>query len=238
VGHSFGRMFGRRSSGHDSRLGKVSASRGEEAALAGAAMIHGKVVVLPGPAGTMALVRPPALPAPSRFFPGVALRVAMPMNQQFVSGSCGSLAFSWHNFLFPGDLDCFVGDPFLFNPFLGGGFVPGHFRTNSVVTASGWAAPSAAADSSQALEAAGTASGHGSSSTSAGTEARVTLLQLRDGSMYGLTRYWVEDGRLHYLTDYGGENSVPLDRIDIVGTAKLNAGRGTSLVLPVAAPPQ
>jgi len=69
-------------------------------------------------------------------------------------------------------------------------------------------------------------------------EEPVILLQLRDGSMYGLTRYWVEGGRLHYITNYGGENSVPLDRVDFARTTQLNAGRGTPLVLPGAAPLQ
>jgi hypothetical protein len=103
-------------------------------------------------------------------------------------------------------------------------------------------------DSSLAADAAGTTSLRGSpasppdrefSPAAAVTEdAPVTLLQLREGSMYGLTRYWVEGGRLYYVTNYGGENSVPLDRVDIAGTTKLNAGRGTPLVLPSAAPPQ
>jgi len=53
--------------------------------------------------------------------------------------------------------------------------------------------------------------------------------------MYGLTRYWVEDGRLYYVTTYGGENSVPLDRIDIPKTVQLNADRNIPFVLPGAA---
>jgi len=59
----------------------------------------------------------------------------------------------------------------------------------------------------------------------------LTLLQLKDGSMYGLTDYWLEDGRLRYRTSYGGENSVPLEQIDFDQTVKLNAERGVELVL-------
>jgi hypothetical protein len=57
-------------------------------------------------------------------------------------------------------------------------------------------------------------------------------LQLRDGSIYGLTDYWAEDGELHYTTTYGGQNSVPLKRIDFEKTVQLNADRGVEFVLP------
>ncbi len=70
-------------------------------------------------------------------------------------------------------------------------------------------------------------------------ESPVTLLQLRDGSMYGLTEYWVEGDELHYFTTYGGEDSVPLGHIDFEKTIKLNADRGVDFVLrpkPAAAP--
>jgi hypothetical protein len=60
----------------------------------------------------------------------------------------------------------------------------------------------------------------------------VTLLQLRDGSMYGVIHYWVEGDHLHYPTDYGGENSVPFDRIDLAKTTELNAAQGTPFTLP------
>ncbi len=59
----------------------------------------------------------------------------------------------------------------------------------------------------------------------------MTLLQLKNGWMYGLTDYWIEDGRLHYLTTYGGKNSVPLEQIDFDKTVQLNAERGIEFVL-------
>ena len=59
----------------------------------------------------------------------------------------------------------------------------------------------------------------------------LTLLQLKDGSMYALTVYWVEGGRLHYITSYGGENAVPLDGIDFDKTVQLNWERGVEFVL-------
>jgi hypothetical protein len=248
VSHSFGHVFGHRSGGHDSRMGKISRGRGDEASIAGAAFIHGKVVQLPGPAGATALIERPRHPAPAGFVSAKEPNALLHAKRQFGSGFCGSFGFSWHNFLFPGDFDCF-GDPFLFDPFFSGRFIAGHFRSDSIVTASGSTAQSAPKDSSQAADGAGgTTSLRGSpaslpgrefSTTAAVTEdAPFTLLQLRDGSMYGLTRYWVEGDRLYYVTNYGGENSVPLDRVDIVETTKLNSERSTPFVLPSAAPPQ
>ena len=60
----------------------------------------------------------------------------------------------------------------------------------------------------------------------------ITLLQLRDGSMYGLTDYWAKDGELHYTTTYGGQDSVPFERIDLEKTLQLDADRGVPFVLP------
>jgi hypothetical protein len=70
-----------------------------------------------------------------------------------------------------------------------------------------------------------------SSDESKDAEPPDTLLQLKDGSMYGLTAYWVEGGELHYVTNYGGANAIPLDRIDLAKTVQLNASRGQAFVL-------
>ena len=59
----------------------------------------------------------------------------------------------------------------------------------------------------------------------------LTLLQLKDGSMYALTDYWVENGQFYYITSYGGENAVLLDRIDFDKTVQLNWERGVEFVL-------
>jgi hypothetical protein len=69
-------------------------------------------------------------------------------------------------------------------------------------------------------------------------EGPVTLLQLRDGSMYGLTDYWIKDGELHYRTTYGGENSLPFERIDFEKTVQLNADRDVPFVLPPQSVPR
>jgi hypothetical protein len=67
----------------------------------------------------------------------------------------------------------------------------------------------------------------------------VTLLALKDGTMYGVTDYWLDHGQLHYLASYGGENSVPLDRVDIDKTVELNSANGAGFNLrsaPAARP--
>lgn len=60
----------------------------------------------------------------------------------------------------------------------------------------------------------------------------ITLLQLKNGWMYGLTDYWIEGNDLHYVTNYGGRNSVPLDQIDLATSFRLNTERGVELSLP------
>jgi hypothetical protein len=60
---------------------------------------------------------------------------------------------------------------------------------------------------------------------------QVTQLALKDGFIFGLTDYWVEDGMFHYVTTYGGHNAIELDRIDLDKTVKLNSDRGVSFVL-------
>lgn len=68
----------------------------------------------------------------------------------------------------------------------------------------------------------------------------ITLLQMKDGTMYGMTDYWLERGLFHYLLSYGGENAVPLGRVDIAKTVELNSAKGIDFVLrsaPKAHPP-
>jgi hypothetical protein len=123
--------------------------------------------------------------------------------------------------LFPGEFDCF-GNAFFVDPFfygsLGAHFWSDSFGSSAVLPeqpdSGGNVLPPSPDEPSTAP------------SVSNGEEP-VALLQLLDGSMYGLTRYWVEGTRLHYVTTYGGENSVPLIQIDFAKTTELNADRGT-----------
>jgi len=57
------------------------------------------------------------------------------------------------------------------------------------------------------------------------------LLFLKEGTVYGVTDYWLEGGRLHYLTSYGGENTIDVDQLDLQKTVDENFKRGVTFVL-------
>lgn len=63
------------------------------------------------------------------------------------------------------------------------------------------------------------------------TSRNVPVVWLKGGYSYGLLDYWVADGQFHYRTTYGGENSVPLDQIDLQRTTEDNSQRGIALNL-------
>jgi len=65
-------------------------------------------------------------------------------------------------------------------------------------------------------------------------EQPLMMLYLKDGSVYALSNYWVAGGQLHYVTQYGGENTVPLEQIDIQKTVDVNAHRGVTVTLKPA----
>ena len=56
-------------------------------------------------------------------------------------------------------------------------------------------------------------------------------IYLKDGSSYGVTDYWLSGGELHYVTNYGGENSISLERLDLQRTVDENAALGVSFIL-------
>src|SRR5262249_22859646 len=60
------------------------------------------------------------------------------------------------------------------------------------------------------------------------------VLFLREGTVYAITDYWIADGKLHYVTNYGGENTIDLEQIDIQRTVDVNAKRGVSITLKPA----
>jgi hypothetical protein len=125
--------------------------------------------------------------------------------------------------LFTGDWDCFGGESF-FDPFLFAGFDPyddGSWNAN----------PNSDVPDSDSLVRGGQLAFQNARSRTPVPKQPDTLLQLTDGSMYGLTAYWLEGDRLRYITDYGGENSLPLSRIDLGKTMELNAARGVRFEL-------
>jgi hypothetical protein len=58
-----------------------------------------------------------------------------------------------------------------------------------------------------------------------------TVLLLKDGTSYGVTDYWLEGGRLHYVTTYGGANAIELDALDMQRTVDENAKHGVTFAL-------
>jgi hypothetical protein len=202
-GHSFGHSIGH-SLGHlfGHRSGEHSSRAGKNVA------IHD---------------HSPARRVPVVFIVRPARRRMLPQNQLINSGFCDSFRFSWRSFLFPGEFDCF-GNAFIDDPFFYGGSFGTHFWSDSFASSGVSAGPLGPSGSvlTTSPDQPGSAA-----PLLLNFEDPVALLQLLDGSMYGLTRYWVEGMSLHYVTTYGGENSVPLEQIDFAKTSELNANRGT-----------
>jgi hypothetical protein len=64
----------------------------------------------------------------------------------------------------------------------------------------------------------------------------LTVIYFKDGSSYGVRDYWLDAGQLHYVTSYGGENSVDADRVDLQRTVDENAKNGIDFTLRPAQP--
>ena len=60
---------------------------------------------------------------------------------------------------------------------------------------------------------------------------QLTLLVLKDGSIFAATDYWLQEGRLFYLSSTGAVSSVALGDLDWPMTTRLNAERGVRFVL-------
>jgi hypothetical protein len=57
------------------------------------------------------------------------------------------------------------------------------------------------------------------------------VIYLHDGSSYAVSDYWLKDGKLHYVTSYGGENSVDANQLDLQRTVNENATHGITFTL-------
>jgi hypothetical protein len=237
VGQSFGHMFGHHPGRDSSQFEKGRRSRGGKLPpLAGAAFIHGKVVKLPGPGSSTVLDGHRRRTVHGQFI--AVFTPSMPFGaNQFDVGFCDSFRFTWRGFLFPDRFDCFA-NPLLSHRLFSRTFHE-HFWSDSLFVGVALGTTYESVESQAASDPSGLASrnvpsasfqdAESSSPSIVKAEQPDTLLQLRDGSMYGLARYWVDGDRLHYVTDYGGENSVPLERIDFAKTAQLNASRGAPI---------
>jgi hypothetical protein len=57
------------------------------------------------------------------------------------------------------------------------------------------------------------------------------LLYMKNGSVYSVTRYWVAEGKLHFVLLNGAENSVDMDQFDLQRTIDVNAKSGVTFSL-------
>lgn len=242
IGHSFGHLFGRHSKADGSVHDMVPP-------LAGAAVVHGKVLQLPGPEIASTPARTAFHRQPVNEFPFGDRFLFFRPRPGFGFGGCADFEFPRNHFSLDNDFNCSVGG-FFFDPFFIAGFswpltgspalLPFNDQRLDYLSDDSPAAapapeasgvqPYGAADSSESGRE-NAARDNAASGDKAKNERPVTLLQLYDGSMYGLVDYWVEDGQLHYTTTYGGQGSLGLDRVDLEKTVQLNADRGVQFVL-------
>ena len=66
---------------------------------------------------------------------------------------------------------------------------------------------------------------------------QITILMLKDGIGIGAVDYWVNGDKLGYVTTYGRQNTIDLDRLDLEKTVSLNSRRGIPFVLQERANP-
>jgi hypothetical protein len=225
IGYSFAHLFGHR-------------SQGASAALTAIPPEHGRVSALPESVLRVSH-RPPRDRLISRPPIGFFLR-----RKAFGSGGCLDGWFE-HSLWFGDSWSCssdgFFLDPYFFGWFsgwpYGSAFGGVWFGAGTGPDSAVWspAEPDTAYQGTIRDTTDETPNSSDSATTSRNgvkAESPITLLQLRDGSMYGLTDYWVKDGELHYRTTYGGENSLPFERIDFRKTVQLNADRDVPFVWP------
>jgi hypothetical protein len=60
---------------------------------------------------------------------------------------------------------------------------------------------------------------------------RLIVLVLRGGSMYFVADYWVDNGKLDYITSRGVLENLPLNALDLPTTSQINAERGLTFAL-------
>jgi hypothetical protein len=213
IGHSLSRLFGR--SGKATGSARVAAlPLGDTRTLHDSLALPAAPHLLP-PTGKGILYHglfPRPYPRPSHSFPYFLWFAPRP---GFGFGPCADFGFPPFPFLFDNGFNC-AGGGFFFGPFLAASALP---YGSAVNPAGGYAA--------------GEEQGQDFAAPDPAYKSRqpVTLLQLRDGTMYGLTDYWVEGGELHYITTYGGQDAIALDRIDLEKTVQLNGQRGVAFVL-------
>lgn len=244
-GHSSGGSSSRRSAGHSigHSFAHIFGHHGQgagPAALTGAPLEHAKVTPSPEFVSQVLDRRPR-----NRFVSRPPIGF-FPRRKALGFGGC-PYGWSGYNFRFGDNWNC-SNDGFFFDPLFSGWFSgPLHYGpafggttwfeggTAPDSTVESPAEPNPAYPPTNSDATTETPNSGGSTTPSPNgmkAERPITLLQLRNGSMYGLTDYWAKDGELHYTTTYGGQNSLPFERIDFEKTVQLNADRGVPFVLP------
>ena len=64
-----------------------------------------------------------------------------------------------------------------------------------------------------------------------GQLAADVLLYFKDGSVFTIASYTVANGRLHYVTAYGGEGDIEVVQLDVPKTIQANGARGVTFTL-------
>jgi len=190
---------------------------------ADSALVNAKKVRQPNPA----IASPERVRRPHRG-PGPAFGIGEPFQcshrRHSGFGGCAGWAFPPDSFFWRSQLDC-SGLGFFAVPFFFGGFSSKWY--DFATYGSGWIGQDYWSSS---VDGDGRARNVASGGDGRNGEA-VTLLVLQDGSEFGLADYWLQGDKLHYVTNYGGENALPVVRIDLEKTVQLNAERGVDFVL-------
>jgi hypothetical protein len=63
-----------------------------------------------------------------------------------------------------------------------------------------------------------------------------TLIYFKDGTSFEVMSYWLDAGKLHYITNYGGETSVDMGQLDLQRTVDENSRVGVNFTLKPAPP--
>jgi hypothetical protein len=58
-----------------------------------------------------------------------------------------------------------------------------------------------------------------------------TAIYLKDGTNFDVMSYWLDAGKLHYITNYGGETSIDVSQLDLQRTVDENARLGVDFTL-------
>ena len=72
--------------------------------------------------------------------------------------------------------------------------------------------------------------------TSSSSSSSLTLIALRNETIYAVARYWLDGDRLDYILPSGNADSCALNDVDLARTTQLNSERGISVAFHDAAP--